>query len=70
MTVLPYGFLFRGRALVVEIPPDSVGRGHRLAVGFTEETFKLWHAFFILTRLAGRPSKKNGHAHEAPKTDT
>lgn len=57
MTVLKLAFLIGGPAIIVEIPRALAGEGNRVAVGFTQETFKTWQAFLQLSRIPELPPK-------------
>jgi hypothetical protein len=57
MRILPYGIVFRGPALIVELPESAAPEGTRVAVGFNQHSFELWQAFF---RLASIEEVKSG----------
>ncbi len=45
----------RGPAIVVELPYSLTRRGNRIAVGLSDDTYKIWKSFFT---IAGVKAKK------------
>ena len=58
LTVLPYGFLFRGPAIIIDLPKQPGPQGNRLTVGLTPATFKAWESFLSLAAIPPISEKK------------
>jgi len=48
---MKYGFLIRGKAIIIEMPRTIAPEGNRLAVGFSDESSRVWRAFLTLSEV-------------------
>lgn len=57
LTVLAYGFLFRGPAIIIDLTKQPGRQGNRLTVGLTPELFGVWASFLSLAAIPRLPEK-------------